>query len=165
MTIEQLGSLGEAAAALATIATLFYLATQIRHNTRATRAASFHGVTDSMNAVNVAVAQSPQLAKVWTAGVADRTSLSDDERHQFDMLLLSYFHVFETVHYQARMGAGEGDLLVAEERSLLFLLSNQGIWEWWNDNPYAYGPEFREYIAGMRRRTESNDLAPSPGIR
>jgi hypothetical protein len=155
MTIEQLGSVGEVAAALATIATLFYLANQIRQNTRATRAASFHGVTDSMNHVNVAVAQSPQLTQVWTTGVADRDSLDAEERHQFDLLLLSYFHVFETVHYQARMGAGEGDLLIAEERSLLFLLSNQGVWNWWKDNPYAYGPEFRDYIAKMRVRSES----------
>ena len=157
MTIEQIGSIGEVTAALATIATLFYLASQIRQNTRATRAASFHGVTDSMNHVNVAVAQSPQLTQVWTTGVGDRASLTDEERHQFDLLLLSYFHVFETLHYQARMGAGEGDLLVAEERSLQFLLSNQGIWEWWNENPYAYGPEFREYISKMKAKSESSD--------
>ena len=154
MSIEELGSLGEVAAAIATIATLFYLASQIRQNTRATRAASFHGVTDSMNHVNVAVAQSPQLTKVWTTGVGDRASLSDEERHQFDMLLLSYFHVFETIHYQARMGSGEGDLLVAEERSLLFLLSNDGIWEWWNENPYAYGPEFRNYVSALKSRVD-----------
>jgi hypothetical protein len=157
MTIEQIGSIGEVAAALATIATLFYLAGQIRQNTRATRAASFHGVTDSMNHVNVAVAQSPQLTQVWTTGVADRASLTDEERHQFDLLLLSYFHVFETVHYQARMGSGEGDLRVAEERSLLFLLSNQGVWEWWTENPYAYGPEFRDYISTLRTGSESLD--------
>jgi hypothetical protein len=155
MTIDQLGSIGEVAAALATIATLFYLASQIRQNTRATRAASFHGVTDSMNHVNVAVAQSPQLARIWNTGVVDRASLDDDERYQFDLLLLSYFHVFETLHYQARMGAGEGDLLVAEERSLLFLLSNNGIWDWWTENPYAYGPEFREYVAAIRVRSEA----------
>jgi hypothetical protein len=155
MTIEQLGSVGEVAAALATIATLFYLALQIRQNTRATRAASFHGITDSMNHVNVSVAQSPQLARVWNAGVADRNALDEDERHQFDLLLLSYFHVFETVHYQARMGAGEGDLLIAEERSLESLLSNDGVWDWWNDNPYAYGPEFRTYIGEMRARRKS----------
>jgi hypothetical protein len=155
MTIEEIGSLGEVAAAIATIATLLYLASQIRQNTRATRAASLHGVTDSMNHVNVAVAQSPQLARVWTTRVRDRACLTDEERHQLDLLLLSYFHVFETVHYQARMVAGEGDLLVAEERSPLFLLSNQGIWEWWTENPYAYGPEFREYVSRMKRKSES----------
>ena len=50
------------------------------------------------------------------------------------------------MHYQARVGAGETDLLVAEERSLAFLLATPGVREWWAENPYAFGPEFRAYL-------------------
>jgi hypothetical protein len=146
MTIQDLGSVGELIAAIATVATLIYLALQIRQNTNATRAASFHAITDSMNHVNVAVAQNPGLARIWLAGTADRSSLSEEERYQYDLVLLSYFHVFETIYYQAKVGAGEGGLLVAEERSLAALLSTHGVREWWAENPYAFAPEFRAYI-------------------
>ena len=146
MTIQELGSLGELIAAVATVATLIYLALQIRQNTHATRAASFHAISDSMNHVNVSVAQNPGLARIWLAGTTGRSSLGEEERYQFDLLLLSYFHVFETMHYQARVGAGETDLLVAEERSLAFLLATPGVREWWAENPYAFGPEFRAYL-------------------
>ena len=40
MTIQDLGSIGERLAAVATLATLFYLAVQIRQNTKAVRAAA-----------------------------------------------------------------------------------------------------------------------------
>jgi hypothetical protein len=146
VTLEQLGNIGEFLAAIATIATLIYLAVQIRQNTQATRAASFHAVTDSMNHVNVAVAQDPALARVMSAGLKDRGGLRGEELQQFDNLMLSYFHVFETVHYQARVGAGERSLLEAEERSLESLLAQAGVREWWADNPYAFGSEFRAYI-------------------
>ena len=146
MTIQELGSLGELVAAIATVATLIYLALQIRHNTQATRSTSFHAISDSMNHVNVSVAQNPGLARIWLAGSADRSSLTDEERYQYDLVLLSYFHVFETMHYQARVGAGEKNLLVAEERSLAALLSTPGVREWWAENPYAFGPEFRSYL-------------------
>jgi hypothetical protein len=146
VTIQELGSLGELVAAIATVATLIYLALQIRRNTQATRAASFHAITDSMNHVNVSVAQNPGIARIWLAGTADRSSLSEEERHQYDLVLLSYFHVFETMHYQARVGAGEKDLLLGEERSLAALLSTPGVREWWAQNPYAFGPEFRSYV-------------------
>jgi len=129
-------------AAIATVATLVYLAFQIRR----TRAASFHSISDSMNHVNVAVAQNPDLAGIWLRGSADRSSLSEQERHQYDLLLLSYFHVFETMHYQAGVGAGERNLLLAEERSLAALLSAPGVREWWAENPYAFGSEFRSYL-------------------
>ncbi len=146
MTIQDLGSLGELIAAIATVATLVYLAVQIRSSTQATRATSFHSISDSMNHVNVAVAQNPELARIWLQGTADRSSLSDQERHQYDMLLLCYFHVFETMHYQARVGAGEKGLVLAEERSLRSLLSAPGVREWWNENPYAFGSESRSYL-------------------
>jgi hypothetical protein len=146
VTIQDLGSIGELVAAIATVATLIYLALQIRHNTQATRSSSFHAISDSMNHVNLSVAQTPELARIWVAGSADRSSLSDEERHQYDLILLSYFHVFETVHYQARVGAGEKDLVVAEERSLTALLATPGVRSWWDENPYAFGPEFRSYL-------------------
>ena len=47
MTIEALGSIGELVAAIATIATLFYLATQIRHSSEATRGASQQALLDT----------------------------------------------------------------------------------------------------------------------
>ena len=42
MTIQELGSLGEFIAAIATLATLVYLAVQIRQNTKSVRASTYH---------------------------------------------------------------------------------------------------------------------------
>ena len=149
MTIEQLGSLGELIAAVATVVTLAYLALQIRQNTHATKAASFHAVSDSMNHVNVAVAQDDELARIWVDRCEDRAALAPASRHRFDMLLLSYFHVFETVHYQAKVGAGDPVLVAAEEKSLRALLSTPGVQSWWRENPYAFGPEFRRHVGSV----------------
>lgn len=149
VTIQDLGSLGELVAAVATVATLIYLAVQIRQNTNATRAASFHAISDSMNDVNLSVTQSTELARIWVAGCENRSALSPEERHRFDTTLLSYFHVFETMSYQARVGAGDQDLVIAEERSLRDLLATSGIREWWSENPYAFGPNFRSYIESI----------------
>jgi hypothetical protein len=44
-----LGNVSELIAAIATIATLVYVAFQIRQNTRALKSTAFHGVTDSFN--------------------------------------------------------------------------------------------------------------------
>jgi len=99
MTIQEFGSIGELLAAMGTIATLAYLGIHIRRSTVATRAASFHAITDTMNQVNLVVAQNPELTRIWLAGAVDRSSLSGVERHQHDLILLSYFHAFETIYY------------------------------------------------------------------
>jgi len=146
MTIQELGSLGELVAAIATVATLIYLALQIRQNTTATRAASFHAVTDARNQVNLSITQSSELARIIVEGTADRSALSPEDRLRFDCTCLSYVHVVETMHYQTSVGAGEKALVEAEEQSLLDLLSTPGVREWWLENPYAFGPEFRSYM-------------------
>lgn len=146
MTIQELGSLGELVAAIATVATLIYLALQIRQNTTATRASSFHAVTDARNQVNLSITENADLARIFVEGCADRSSLSPEDRVRFDFTCLSYIHVVETMHYQASVGAGEKKLVEAEERSLVDLLSTPGVREWWIENPYAFSPEFRSYI-------------------
>ena len=146
MSIQDWGSIGELVAAIATVITLVYLSFQIRQNSMATHSASFHAISDSMNHINVAVAQVPDLARIWLSGAADRSGLSEAERHQFDMICLSYFHVFETMHYQARKGAGDYALVKTEQRSLAGLLAMPGVREWWLDNPFAFSDDYRRYI-------------------
>jgi len=145
-----LGNFGEFAGSLGVLATLAYLAIQIRQNTHATRAASHHAVTDSLNQGNIAIAQNAELAQIWAAGCTDRGSLTEVERQRLDMLLLAYFHAFDSLFYSARTGTGEQSLLRAEEPGFSYLLGLPGIREWWDQNPYGLSPEFRSYMDGFR---------------
>jgi hypothetical protein len=150
LTLGDLGSLGEFLAAIATLATLVYLAVQIRQNTRATRAASHHAITDVMNKNNHQVIGDAEVARIWVTGRADRGALNEVDRERFDSLMLSHFHVFDTLHYQARVGAGDAELLRAEEKSFAHLFSLPGVRQWWADNPYAFSTEFRSYMEEFR---------------
>ncbi|MBM4381805.1 MAG: hypothetical protein FJ091_00415 [Deltaproteobacteria bacterium] len=149
MTLEQLGNLGDFVAAVATVVTLAYLALQIRASASATRAASHQATTDSFIQANLAISQNAELARIWVAGCAQRSPLSAEDRQRFDTLLLSYFHIFDSIHYQAHAGTGERELLRAEERSIATLVAMPGVREWWAENPYAFSTEFRAYIDGL----------------
>ena len=51
MTVQDLGSIGEFVAAIATLATLIYLALQIRQNTKTVRASAHHAMTESATSI------------------------------------------------------------------------------------------------------------------
>ena len=106
--------------------------------------------TDVTNKTNHLVIGDAEVVRNWVADRADRGALDDEERERLDNLLLSYFHVFETPHCQARVGAGENELLLAEEKSFAHLLSLPGVSEWWTENPYAFSPVFLSYMEGFR---------------
>ncbi len=157
MNWDALAAISETIGAIAVIATLAYLAVQIRQNTRATQTASHHAVTDSLNQGNLAVAQDAELAQIWVTGRTDRSCLTEAERERFDFLLLAYFHVFDSLFYSAKNGTGERNLLQAEEKGFSHLMNAQGVYDWWADNPYAFSPEFRSYMEGFRATVGENE--------
>ena len=61
MTIEQLGSTGEFIAALATLATLVYLAIQIRQSTASVRSASAQQILQGIAEFNQFISSNPSL--------------------------------------------------------------------------------------------------------
>ncbi len=150
MNWDALAAISETIGAIAVIVTLAYLAVQIRQNTRAMQTASHHAITDSLNLGNIAVAQDAELAQIWVTGCTDRTALTEAERERLDSLLRAHFHVFDSLYYSANSGTGDLKLLQAEEKGFSHLMNLQGVYDWWKDNPYAFSPEFRNYMEDFR---------------
>lgn len=152
MTLETVYYISQIVAVVGIFASLIFVGVQIRQNTAATRATLHQSFTGAMNHLNATMAQSPDSSRIWLAGFKDRTVLTETERWQFDMLCLSYFYVFDTMHYQCRAGAGDTKLLKAEENGLRVLISNPSIRAWWDENPYGFSKEFRVYALGLTTR-------------
>jgi len=150
MNWEAIGAVGEAVGAIAVVVTLAYLAMQIRRNTGATRAASHLAVIEALNQGNLAQARDAELAQIWVSGLKDRGVLTEVERQRFDSLCLAYFHVFDSLWYSAKVGTAERDLLLSEEKGFVYLMDSSGVYDWWEANPYAFSPEFRNYMEEFR---------------
>ncbi len=153
---QMLGNFGEFVGAIGVEITLAYLAVQIRHNTRATHAASHQAITDSLNQGNYAMAQDAELAQIFVTGKVGRGSLTEAEQQRLDSYLLALFHVFDSLWYSAKVGTGPRDLLLAEEKGFSHMMNLRGVYDWWNDNPYAFSPEFRSYMEGFRAAVGEN---------
>ncbi len=155
MTLEEINSIGQTVAVVATFASLVFVGLQIRQNTRATRAASHNAVSDSLNEINRMFAENADLTKIWLVGMADRQALTEEERWRFDSTARAYMHVCETMFIQAGLGAGDKSVLHAEEEGIRQAFASPGMRAWWAENPYGFCPEFRSYVAKLARSTEA----------
>jgi hypothetical protein len=155
MTLDEINSIGQTVAAIATVASLVFVGFQIRQNTRATRAASHHSVSDSLNEINRMFAENADLTKIWLAGTADRQALSAEERWRFDAMLRAYMHVCETMFIQAALGAGDKGIMLSEEQGIRTVFASPGAREWWAENPFGFCAEFRSYVAKLTRSAEA----------
>ena len=83
MNLEDLGNIGELTAAIATIATLVYLALQIRQNKDVAKISAGQAILSSLNEAFQLASSTPQTARVLILGQSDFETLPDDEKAQF----------------------------------------------------------------------------------
>ena len=139
----------EVLGAFAVLITLFYLARQVRQNTEEMRSANYHGVTDSFNEINLAVAQNPDLARVWRLGNEAYEKLSEDERYQFSFFMHATFRILDVIKFQSQHGTGDMTLWGYEKKTLDTLLAAPGVRTWWRERPYNFSEDFVIYVENI----------------
>lgn len=149
MNIAEVSQIAQSLGSAAVVASLIFVGSQIRQNTRATRAASHHAVSEALNRINLLWARNRDMSRIWLAGMSDRCALTPEERWRFDSTVRAYLHVCETMYMQADLGAGDLGIVAAEENGIKVIFSSEGVKEWWADNPFGFSPEFRDYVGKL----------------
>ena len=146
MTIEQLGSIGELLAAIATMATLIYLAIQIRGSNAATRAEARRSMDLDSNETVRVIASDPDLTKVFLLGLSRPESLSREDSFRVRLLMSHFFTLQDTGWKEVRLGTmTEQELAESVNRSRPWIESPGGIW-WWQANASIFSDDFKKYI-------------------
>ena len=147
MTLQDLGSIGEFVAAIATLITLIYLAVQIRQNTGSVRSATAQSASDAIVGMNSLIAGDRNLAELMLAAVQEPKKLDLVDQLRFSALISNTFITFGTMFLQNRLGLIQSEFWQSRERYLLnTLLPLPGIRWWWRQNREPFGAEFRQYI-------------------
>ncbi len=89
MNWDAIGAIADAVGAIAVVVTLIYLALQIRHNTRASKASAVSASNVSLRENRRAVLASAELTKLFVSGNTDPPSLSEIERHRYALMMLN----------------------------------------------------------------------------
>lgn len=131
MTIQQLGNLGEFLAAIATLATLIYLALQIRRNTAIARATGTSEHTAALNQLNYVLSQNPELCNLYFDGLADPGAISEPDVARFDMMIGSYLAcLMQTYHLFTEGALGKG-IWTHQLQQLKWLIRHPGFKDHW----------------------------------
>jgi len=147
VTLEDLGNIGEFVGAIGVVASLIYLALQIRQNS--------HLISQNTSAVKVASAdsylqygaslrgqfiQDPEVVRIWMGGMNDFESLKAEDRMRFSFLILNAFYAIQNTFLHAREGVVDREFWEADEEALRFHLQSPGVRAWW--------PERRAFLTG-----------------
>jgi hypothetical protein len=146
MNLENLANLGEFIGGIAVIASLIYLAIQIRQNTRSVKSSTIATNTANWSSLLVNLA-SGDRSEPYSHGILGMADISGIHFQQFALMSRAMLVSFESQHYQYLNGALDEDMYRGYERAckdqILAFPGHQMIWEITRD---GFSPEFRKVV-------------------
>ncbi len=146
MTISDLGSLGELVAAIATVATLIYLAIQIRSNTRVSRVESRRTTTAQTLEFSALIAANSEVASIFRRGLADPTSLDADEKIRFNFLFSMLVYQTQSSFEDSKFGILGEDIFDLTAVPVFNMLKTPGGTAYWQFYGKGFVPAFRDKV-------------------
>jgi len=145
---DAVGAIAELVGAVGVVASLIYLASQIRHNSRSVEAATNHAIVRARNELNIAVATRPALSELLRRGASSFDSLQPDESQRYDLCMISNLNIFEDAYVQYSKGLATREFWEENVSVLGLIFSLPGPQQWWRANAHAHvmNPMFRQTI-------------------
>jgi len=156
MNWDAIGAIAELFAALGVIASLLYLAGQVRASTRASAVeAKLESTSLLSNFVDVLIAH-PELLNLQVRGRADVNSLTKEEYLRFSNMALKAFWFFSAGHFQFRSGTLSEDDFHETRSVLRYWLRGPGCRLWWEKTGREMmSPTFREFVEAEIREVDA----------
>ena len=149
MNWQAIGALGELVGGVAVLATLVFLAIQIRRNTQALRMSAAEESNRSF-ASYAALFTQPGVSRLYRVGLASPDELDDDEHITFNAVISTFFNFLSHAHKVRGSGITN---VWSSERALRttanYILRQPGGQRWWRQFRVAYDDDFQRYIDAL----------------
>jgi len=156
LTLADLGNLGDFVGGIAVIATLGYLAVEIRQNNRllrantaSVRAANSIAINERLVGVNQSLIEDSSLAAIFVREMSSPGSIEGADRVRFDTLMQSMFISLENILKLAETGTIEQSDWEPWSRHLRNWLRNPSVRLWWQRQSSPYGEAFAAQVRSL----------------
>ncbi len=158
MNWEALGSVGEIVGAIGVIASLIYLAAQIRQNTRSLRAGTYESLSQATASSNTLLISDPEFARIVEIGLGNER-LPPEDLARFTAYLRMSFRRYDSIFLHYRQGTLPTDAWRAYWNSFRRILQSTNVQRYWERRKEDYTPDFQQLVSEEVTRIQDSDAA------
>lgn len=155
ITIQDLGSIGELLAAMATIATLVYLAMQIRQNTEAVRIQTYQAIMDSSNRLGDSLAEQ-NVDAIYRKGRKSPDSCTPQEMAQFMLIAGQVVNLYEGLYLHHQSGAIDDDFFENRWKTFCNFMQQPGFRRMWERAGTYYSVSFTRAVERIMAKDQED---------
>jgi len=161
MNWEAVGAIADLGAGIGVIVTLFYLASQIRQNTRATYADAYQRFTDSINSTNQLIASDPVIARIISEiALKEFDDYNPEERVRLSHVLLCDFRAIESFYIHHVEGAANRRAWETQAQMIGEFVRYKAVRSWWPRVAAIFDVEFRSFVDKCISQSGGDERAP-----
>ena len=157
MNWDALGAIAELIGAIAVVATLIYLAAQIRQNTLSNRNAALQTVSSQYADWLSTIIENEAVARIYRAGLEDFNQLTQEDRIRFGMLLTHLCRACDAQYHQHTTNALPQEMWESTLESLVGVLEKPGGSTWWSKYGARFSPSFYNAVSGALETSARGD--------
>lgn len=140
---EAVGAIAELLGAIGVIATLIYLASQIRQNTKALYRNEMNVAMEQWSSFRILMLSNPTFGDVFSRGIQDLASLSREERLIHDNLLTELMQISRHTYHRSKEGVvGMEEWEQNSKPHLAGVVRSPGFKAWWHENKSMFPDDF-----------------------
>ena len=146
VTLQDLGNIGEFVGAIGVIASLVYLAVQIRQNTRTLRAATYESLAQATATANSLMITDPEIARIVEAGLGSEP-LPREDRARFRAYLRMTFRRYDSIFLHHRHATLPPEAWGPYWNAFRRTLQSPNVRDFWERSQEDYTPSFRSLVS------------------
>lgn len=163
MSIQEWAAFAEIVGAVAVVASLVYLAVQIRQNThelslslKSTELAAFERNVESGNRIREMFILNPEVSDLWSRGLKSFSALEGVEKLRFGMILSNVFSALQGAYVRELTYGNDPENFSGSERMIDQLVSSGGVRDWLSRSQPDWRPEFAALVRQRARRFQGS---------
>ena len=153
MSIQEWAALAEIVGAVAVVASLIYLAVQVRQNThelsmslKSTELAAFERNVESGIRIRELFILNPEILDLYARGAKSYVDLDEGDKLRFDLILRNVFSALQGAYVRQLTFGNDPAHFAGSERTLDRLVKGSGIRDWLSHNNPDWRPEFSALV-------------------
>jgi len=149
LDLQSLADLGEIIGAVAVVASLLYLAAQVRQGTRAQRTENYSRALERVSSLQSALSQDGEVSRIFAKGVQDASRLTPLERIRFTWALYEAFDAFEFMFHTYHTDQIPDEVWERWSLTIAWWLSFPGVQAWWASRPVQFSESFTAFVESV----------------
>lgn len=155
MNWEAIGAVSETVGVIVVVASVWYLAIQIRKQTDEARMTATRELARDFNDIGADLTRDAELLHLYRIAISDIDSLEDNDRLRIGFLFNRAFRTFEQHYLHVSGDTIEATYLESVNTRIREFMSFPGVQRWWELNRDSYEINFRTYVEVLLEESRS----------